>query len=222
MRTAVALLIALAPLALSAQPGDVVFTELMWMGSTASSADEWIELANRSDHPVDLTGWTIARGTGSEVETMVTIAGGTLDPGQTYLISNYAADDSRCRLSVKPDLVSASVSLPNSKLDLRLYAGDPASGAQLIDRADDGVGAPAGGDAKLKRAMVRVHLDGDGTQADNWGTADQASGWDQGATEMGTPGSIDLSVPVPPPAETKGASTAVHGTSWAILKSSRR
>ena len=42
-------------------PGEIIFSELMWMGSSASSADEWIELYNCGDHPVELSGWTITR-----------------------------------------------------------------------------------------------------------------------------------------------------------------
>ena len=55
MRVLAALLflISLAPPpAVEAQdPGPVVFSERMWMGSEASSADEWIELYNRPSLP---------------------------------------------------------------------------------------------------------------------------------------------------------------------------
>ncbi|MCD6334669.1 MAG: lamin tail domain-containing protein, partial [Candidatus Latescibacteria bacterium] len=42
----------------AAASGDVVINELMWMGSTASSADEWIELRNTTDSEILLSGWT--------------------------------------------------------------------------------------------------------------------------------------------------------------------
>jgi hypothetical protein len=38
---------------------DVLINEIMWMGSTASDTDEWLELRNASDTAIDLQGWTI-------------------------------------------------------------------------------------------------------------------------------------------------------------------
>ena len=35
---------------------DVVVSEISWMGTTTSSNDEWIELFNNTDSPIDLTG----------------------------------------------------------------------------------------------------------------------------------------------------------------------
>jgi len=37
----------------------LVINEIAWAGSAASSADEWIELANVSDELIDLVGWTL-------------------------------------------------------------------------------------------------------------------------------------------------------------------
>ena len=78
-----------APLA--AQPGPVVISELMWPGSTASSADEWIELYNPSDATVDLAGWTLTYRNGAEDKVMLVLNAGEIHPGQTFLIANYAA-----------------------------------------------------------------------------------------------------------------------------------
>lgn len=242
MRMLAAALAALIPGALgAAQPGEVVFSELMWMGSSASNADEWIELANRTDQVVDLAGWTIARMKGDSEEVMLRIEAGAVAPAKTFVIANYAPDNDRSMLATEPDLVDASVSLPNSKLDLRLYDGDPESGARLIDRADDGTGAPLAGDSQLKQSMVRIHLDGDGSDPASWATAEQAIGWQAGATELGTPGSLidvlsgmpaapeetDAEQQADPPADEPAApgdttsdsdDTAVQSASWAELK----
>ena len=37
----------------------VIINEVAWMGTSYSSSDEWIELKNLSNNPVDLTGWQI-------------------------------------------------------------------------------------------------------------------------------------------------------------------
>ncbi len=43
----------------AAAPGDVVINEIMWMGTAASSSDEWIELYNTTGQDIDLTNWTL-------------------------------------------------------------------------------------------------------------------------------------------------------------------
>jgi hypothetical protein len=43
----------------AAVPGDVVINEIMWMGTAASSSDEWIELYNNTDKDIDLTNWVL-------------------------------------------------------------------------------------------------------------------------------------------------------------------
>ena len=190
------------------------------MGSTASNADEWIELFNRSDEEVDLTNWTITRLTGDGEQPMLTIEGGVLSPGATFLIANYGADHANSQLAVPPQLVSPQIALPNTRLQLRLYDNSLEQGGNLVDVADDGKGAPLAGDGTLKQAMVRVRFDGDGTSPDSWATAQEASGWDVGAEELGTPGEI--------PGLRKNDSssnqdcTLVHPVSWAALKDRTR
>ena len=154
----------------------IVFSELMWMGSSASSSDEWIELYNRRDVQIDLAGWTIVRLTKDGEEIMLQIQEGKIPAHATFLISNYSSDDPRSRLAVQPQLVDAAVSLPNTKLQLRLYDGDPEKGGKLVDTADDGSGAPFAGDNKLKYAMMRVAFDQDGALPASWLTAEKAIG----------------------------------------------
>lgn len=209
------LLIAALPLS-AQQPGPVVFSEIMWMGSTASNADEWIELYNRSDEKVELTNWTITRLTGDGEQPMLTIEGGILSPGGTFLIANYDADHASSRLAVAPQLVSSQIALPNTKLQLRLYDNLPDQGGNLIDVADDGKGAPLAGDGALKQAMVRVRFDGDGASPDSWATAQEASGWDAGAEELGTPGAIPGLLNSESSSSQDG--TPVSPVSWAALK----
>ncbi len=188
----------------------------MWSGSNASSADEWIELYNRSTAPVDLSGWTITRGDGDEEEVMVLITSAVLQPGGVFLIANYDADDARSNLSSTPDLVDAAVSLPNSRLRLRLYDADPSSG-RLIDEADDGSGAPlAGSGGDIKSAMVRVSPDMVGGSSDAWSSALESAGWDAGAEELGTPGTVAGTLQA-----NDESATQIAASSWADLKRTR-
>jgi len=214
---AAALSTTLSPARGQTEPGAVVFSELMWSGSDASSADEWIELYNRGAEPVDLSGWTITRGEDEDEAVMVLIPVAVIMPGEVFLIANYKADDDRSRLAWAPDLVDAAVSLPDSRLRLRLYDADPSVG-RVVDEADDGRGAPfagLGGDSKA--SMVRVSLDRTGSLPESWSTAEEAAGWDSGAVELGTPGSIPGQLQ---PDAT--SATQVTAASWGRLKAGRR
>ena len=123
-------------------PGPVVISELMWSGSSASSADEWIELYKRSNATVDLSGWTLTRG--SDDAIMFVLETGSIAAGGVFLIANYAADHEKSRLAAHPHHVTTAVSLPNTTLLLRLYGLDPLADRRLVDTADDGRGAPLG------------------------------------------------------------------------------
>ena len=204
---------------LSAQPGPVVISELMWPGSTASSADEWIELYNPSDATVDLAGWTLTYRSGAEDKVMIVFDAAAIPAGQTFLIANYAAEHKKSLLAVQPQHVDAAVSLPNTKLLLHLYDGDPQAGGQLIDVADDGRGAPFAGDSASKSAMVRIAFDQPGDQPESWATATEQSGWDAGASELGTPGSIPAYL-LPDGSETpeRVMGTSILPMSWALVK----
>ena len=84
----IALLVAAGPTLAGEET--VVFSEIMWMGSTGSTADEWIELHNHSDRAVDLVGWAITRMTAEGERFMLAIESGTLAPRGVFLISNFA------------------------------------------------------------------------------------------------------------------------------------
>ena len=212
------MLCALGTSAQATTPREVIFSEIMWMGSTSSSADEWVELYNRSEAEIDLAGWTIARLTNDGEEIMLLIPEGKIPARATFLIANYPSDDSRSRLNIQPQLVDAAVALANTKLQLRLYNGIPDEGGELIDVADDGKGAPLAGDNDLKQAMVRVLLDQDGTLSTSWSTAKMASGWDEEAAERGTPGLIPDYLQTGRSIE-QSTSTQVQPTAWAQIKS---
>ena len=217
---ATGLLCSLASSVRAEPPGPVVFSEIMWMGSSASSSDEWIELFNRSAAPIDLSGWVITRlGSDGEPTEMLRLEPASMAPSGVFLISNYSDGNARTVLGVTPDLVSSAVSLSNSKLQVWLFDAPPEEGGRLIDAADDGGGVPLAGDGKLKQAMVRVDFQMDGTQSEAWETAVEAAGWQQGASELGTPGSIPtrlLPTPLPP------SPTAVPAMGWADVKASAR
>ncbi|RME23865.1 MAG: lamin tail domain-containing protein [Deltaproteobacteria bacterium] len=64
---------------------DVKINELLTNPSGSDDDKEWIELYNRSDVPVDLTGWALQYGTSSFSSTVDLPAGTVIDPGG-YLV----------------------------------------------------------------------------------------------------------------------------------------
>lgn len=174
----------------SAQPAraapSVIINELLWMGSSTSSSDEWIELHNTTTTPIDLTGWSLTKLSGGASILMLTIPSGSIPAGDYFLIANDPAATSR--LAVEPQLVNTSMSLVNSKLQVSLY---DAAGT-LVDRADDGVGNPAAGEyasGSVWKSMERNATGENGTKAESWHTASVSVGFDDGLKEFGTPGS---------------------------------
>ncbi|MDD5055754.1 MAG: lamin tail domain-containing protein [Candidatus Peribacteraceae bacterium] len=166
----------------------VVISEVMWAGSDLSSSDEWMEIVNASDAPVDISGWslTYAKSTGAET-TMATFASGTLMlPDQHFLIGSKHEPDSR--LAREPDLFASSLVLPNTKLLITLK---DALGA-VMDQADDGTGSPFAGanpsGTGAKASMERIDLLASGSLESNWRTGTDTTGFDADVSIFGTPG----------------------------------
>ena len=78
----------------------VILSEIAWAGSAASTADEWIELANIGEAPAILGGWQLT-GVGTGGATIFLPEGTTINPASTYLISNYALGDEKTTLNTE-------------------------------------------------------------------------------------------------------------------------
>lgn len=193
-------------------PGDVVINELMWMGTSGSTADEYLELRNMTDQNIDLSGWQITKWvSGTSEELMLTIPSGKLIPAHSYfLIANF--DQATSKINVDPDLVDNDLVLVNDNLQINLYDGDWTNPVnQTIDTADNGQGSPAAGEynsgANIYYSMERDATPGNGYDANVWHTIfdDSAlmhSYWDLDAVEKGTPGAPNLSQTVVFPSPT--------------------
>ena len=193
-----AILVAIVASAAYSQTRTVVFSEIMWMGSSKSSKDKWIELRNTTSDTVDMSGWLITKLSGDEETEMLTLPDNSvLGPYEVFLIARYSADDTNSVLGVRPDLISSKVSFSKSNLQLKLYSIQ-GSDTTLIDVAGDGGSPPAGDEDEYRSMVRRYHSDPDsfpkaedGTLASSWFTARYSAGWDSGAMEKGTPGYLE-------------------------------
>lgn len=94
--------------------GQVRINEIAWMGTSQSSANEWIELYNASSTSIDLQGWTLQSSNGK----LHVVLSGSIAPKSWYLIER--TDDASVP-GVHADLVASFGSgLPNGGVDLFL------------------------------------------------------------------------------------------------------
>lgn len=189
-------------------PGDVVINEVAWAGSSRSTADEWLELRNMTDQPIDISGWQLTKLASGAESLLYAVPASTVIQAKGYiLISEYAKANSA--LNIDPDLLAGTGSdnnaafvLANTNLQIKLYDGDFTTGT-LIDTADDGSGAPMAGLSTLSGSAVyysmeRNAIPGNGAESSSWHTtfADTATYFDAGlAAVKGTPKAENQSQP---------------------------
>jgi hypothetical protein len=103
----------------AAEPPRILISEINFAGSESSTADEWIELVNLENTPVDLSNWVMT-GIGTSGGA-ISLATGTVIPSHgTLLIANYNVGDEKSTLTIAPQLVTSSVSIANSSLNIIL------------------------------------------------------------------------------------------------------
>lgn len=134
---------------------DVVVSEVAWMGTTTSYADEWIELYNNTNSDVSLQGWHLVAGDGSPSIALQGTA-----PAGGHILLERTNDDSA------PPLADQT------------YTGGLNNGGEVITLTDalsnvvDIVGQPGegwfAGDNGTKETMLRSTLAATGVVSTSW------------------------------------------------------
>jgi len=161
----------------------VIINEVAWAGTTVSAHDEWIELHNRSEAAVDLSGWRLVLGD-LAIDLGGSEAGAVIEPGGYFLLER--TDDSSVP-GIEADCIYTG-GLSNTGADIVLLDAD----GEVADRcAFAEIGWPAGSSGSGEppyATMERVEPWGE-TAA--WAScAEQAAGCvaEDGAIILGTPG----------------------------------
>jgi hypothetical protein len=97
----------------------IYISEINWAGSSASIADEWIELYNPNGEDVDISGW-ILTGSATSGEAILIADAVIIGAESTLIIANYDLDSEKTTLTIEPDLVTSSLSLSNSSFEILL------------------------------------------------------------------------------------------------------
>jgi hypothetical protein len=147
--------------------GSVVINEIGWAGTTASSADKWIELYNTKPYPIDLSGWTLSDRydlIGTSGIITLTTAGSPDGKTQPIIPANgffVIAHDMGVFQGLTPDYVDGNLNLPACFAPV--YCGDelllresPELFSALIDTANQSSYYWLAGSLSGRRSMERA------------------------------------------------------------------
>ncbi len=163
---------------LSADFRDVVINEIAWMGTEASSSDEWIELYNNTNTDIDLVGWKLVF---TDEDPIISL--NDTIPANGFLLLERTDDQTISDISA--DCIYSG-NLGNTGENLALKD----SMNQIIDEVDCTAGWFAGTNAP-KMTMERICPDSSGSDSLNWASNDGViqNGVDaNGDPVHGTPG----------------------------------
>ncbi|HSP80307.1 MAG TPA: phospholipase D-like domain-containing protein, partial [Myxococcaceae bacterium] len=158
-------------------PGAVVINEVAWMGTTASSYDEWLELYNTTGQSISVEGWTLKAADGTPG---ITLKGSI--PARGYFLLERTDDDSVPGIPAD-QVYTGALSDAGELLELRDAAG------ALIDSANGSAGWFSGSTTG-RATMSRTDSTQPGTDASNWHTATAAY-----LVGLGTPRQANLAQP---------------------------
>lgn len=161
----------------TAQPGDIVITEIMQNPSAVYDSDgEWFEIYNNSDQAIDLNGWTI-KDRDSDSHTIVQSV--VIQPGE-YLVFGRNSDVNT-NGGVNVAYQYSGINLANGADEIILIAAD---GTTEIDRVEYD-----GGPNWPDPAGASMYFAGEMTENNNdpafWSTSQLP--WEGSAGDLGTP-----------------------------------
>ena len=125
---------------------NILFSEIAWMGSVNSSADEWIEIYNNSESQISIDGYTIE----SQSKKLLINLSGTIGSKEYFIIERT---DDASEPTVKADLISSFGTGLNNSGDT-IYLKNEAG--QNIDSLLFISGWPAG-DNTTKQTMQKLN-----------------------------------------------------------------
>lgn len=184
-----------------ASAGDVVISEVMWMGSrandgTAYSAQEFVELRNNTAAQIDLSAWII-HGAAMSGKPVILPEATFILPDQYLVIMDSYPDAGSYAYSPQYYRVHNQLSISNDRLELILEDPDRTE----IDRAGDGgegvdfAGISESGSDGSKMSMFRLYPWQDGSLYTSWSDSIIQLGIDPNFTDhtYGSPGADNTS-----------------------------
>ncbi|MFA5352272.1 MAG: lamin tail domain-containing protein, partial [Candidatus Gracilibacteria bacterium] len=129
----------------TAGEGEILINEVVWMGSSNSTDDEWIELYNTTNKTFDLTNWKIRDELNSEWEV---VFGDKLLSSKAYFLLERT--DNTTTPAAEDMIFTGGISNDGGILVLQDKVGNE------IDRVDGSNEWAIGGDRETKQTLARV------------------------------------------------------------------
>lgn len=145
----------------------VVINEIAWMGTDASTADEWLELKNNTAAEINLNCWQIIAEDGTPKIKLTS----KINAGSYYLLER--TDDNTIKDIAADQIYTGALENPPSGEILKLYDKD--GNLQDVVGHKDASGAVVPwyyGDNTTKSSMERRNSNDPGDQASGWHTND--------------------------------------------------
>lgn len=142
----------------AASPGDVVISEVAWMGTTGSTSNEWIELYNTTSGSISLASWTLKAADNTPSVTL----SGSIGAYGYYLLER--TDDNSVPGVAADKIYTGAMVDTGEQLVLRDGSNN------VIDTANQ-VGAWFAGTTTNRATMSRTDASLSGTSSSNWHTA---------------------------------------------------
>ncbi len=177
MKSCWTIFLLLLPLPAAGQ--NVVINEIGWMGTIASTSDEWIELYNPTPHAIDLQGWSLKAADGIPAIRLTGVI-----PAQGYYVLERTDDQT---ISDRPAEQLFTGDLKNSGEWLILRSSD----SLLVDQVRCDSSGWFAGTNNPKRSMERRHPLLSGMLPESWADNDTLTrnGLDAAGHPLsGTPG----------------------------------
>ena len=166
----------------------LILSEIAWGGTAASSSDEWIELRNTGDEPVDLAGWSLRFGDvlislGEVGDDTLEARTFRIEPGAFLLLER--TDDATVSDVVADVIYKGALSNSGATVELLNPDGQIVDVVRPVDEA-----WPAGGASDAAPPYVTMERTPAGVWASNDGRI--RNGLDAAGTPLnGTPGQIN-------------------------------
>jgi|GEM_PF-2846045 len=167
--------------------GNVIISEIGWMGTKASQYAEWVEIYNTTDRVIDLSGWKILEGGSAATSVLLD---GLIQPKSYYLIERITASSPHTFSDITTDISAPFGGAGLSNTGEKLILQD--ANSNIIDVVDGSTQWYGTGVASPDyKSMERINLSESGSNSTNWATNDgiHKNGRDSKGNEInGTPG----------------------------------
>jgi hypothetical protein len=141
--------------------GLVVINEIAWAGTSASATDEWIELYNTENNPIDVSSWQLVS---SDESPDIIFPEGTILQANSYFLIERTDDNTISDMTADLAVGFGQGGLNNAGEMVRLFD----SAGTIVDMVGGAGETWYFGDSSLKNSMERIDPTKAGNNASNW------------------------------------------------------